>query len=270
MLIPTVIDARRRFLVPGGILIPSEEHLFAAVVEHPEAYSRFSSPWQDHPYDINMHAALKYTLNSGEKTKIVPEQLLAPALLWATLDYTTISNTNHQADFHFLIERDGIAHGLGNWFETALVPGVSLSNAPGEPELIYGQLFLPFTAPILVKVGDTLTVHLRADLVDGDYIWSWNTRHQRQGQPEMEGWDFEQSTLYSHPITLDKIKKKASRFIPTLSENGLVERTILDKMDGSHSLAEIAQFLTERFPSHFPTWQDALARAASVSSKYSR
>ena len=43
--IPTIVDARSRFLAPDGVLIPQRDTLWAAVVEAPEIYETYSIPW---------------------------------------------------------------------------------------------------------------------------------------------------------------------------------------------------------------------------------
>ena len=43
--IPAIIDARRRFLAPGGILIPRSDTLWAAVVTAPHLYRRYLGVW---------------------------------------------------------------------------------------------------------------------------------------------------------------------------------------------------------------------------------
>src|SRR5262249_29867935 len=48
--IPSIIDARRRFLAPGGLLIPQSDTLFAGVVEAHDLYRHRTGPWRDKVY----------------------------------------------------------------------------------------------------------------------------------------------------------------------------------------------------------------------------
>ncbi len=43
--LPSIVDARRRLLAPGGVLIPRADTLWAAVVEMPERYAGIVDPW---------------------------------------------------------------------------------------------------------------------------------------------------------------------------------------------------------------------------------
>src|SRR5208283_2711711 len=47
--IPAIVDARRRFLAPGGTLIPRRDTLWTAVVEAPKPYGELVDPWDSNP-----------------------------------------------------------------------------------------------------------------------------------------------------------------------------------------------------------------------------
>ncbi len=47
--IPAIVDARRRFLAPGGALIPRTDTMWAAIVKAPEQYSELVDPWDNNP-----------------------------------------------------------------------------------------------------------------------------------------------------------------------------------------------------------------------------
>src|SRR5688572_3245541 len=51
--IPSIVDARTRFLAQGGILIPARDTLWAAIVEAPERYQEIVSPWQSNGLDLS-------------------------------------------------------------------------------------------------------------------------------------------------------------------------------------------------------------------------
>ena len=266
----SIMDARQRLLAPGGVLIPQKDHMYCAIVEASKIYQSFNSPWQDQPYQLNFQAPLKYVLNSWIKAKLEPEQLLSDPQSWASLDYRILTQENFKGEVSLTILRDGRAHGLGLWFDTELIEGVGFSNAPGQPQLIYGQAFFPFLAPLDVHKGDVLQVHMRADLVGRDYEWTWKTRCLPGGKTGKESWDFEQSTFLSVPVSLNHLKRIAAGYTPNLSEEGLATRFMLDLMDGNTPLQEIAHAAAERFPERFPDEKAALTRAGELSEKYAR
>src|SRR5262249_28750378 len=143
--IPTIIDARRRLLKPGGVLIPQSDTIWAALVEANEIYSTdYEDPWRRSTDGFNMEAARQRRVNTIARHHLKPEQLLSVPIPWKTLDYRTVETASVDGTVQFEVVRPGLADGFILWFDSELIDGVNLSNTPGKPELIYGQLFFPF------------------------------------------------------------------------------------------------------------------------------
>ena len=264
-----IADARKRFLAPGGVLIPQRDTLWATIVEASELYRDYASPWDDNPYGFQMQAARRLVTNTWRKSRITPEQFLVKPLCWATLDYTTLENPNISAELTWTVERAGIAHGLSLWFDATLAEGITFSNAPGKPELIYGQAFFPWSAPISLAPSDTVSVTLHADLVGEDYIWRWHSQVFNQGDPAQVKANFQQSTFSGSPLSPAQLRKQADRYTPTLNSAGKVTQLILALMSEGKPLGDIAQVLTIQFPERFPTRQQALGKVGEMSQRYS-
>ena len=94
--IPSIADARRRFLAPGGTLIGLKDRIWAAVVEAPEAYGRIVDSWDHNTLGQDLAVARRKVLNEFRKVRVTPGQLMTEPKLWATLDYTTIENPDVQ------------------------------------------------------------------------------------------------------------------------------------------------------------------------------
>ncbi|HEX5734967.1 MAG TPA: 50S ribosomal protein L11 methyltransferase [Blastocatellia bacterium] len=265
--IPSIIDARKRFLAPDGILIPQQDTLWAAVSEAPDLYERYSTLWSDNAYGLDLGAARRLAVNTWQKGRVASDQLLTPPQQWATLDYYSIESANISAEMIFTAMRAGTAHGLSLWFDGLLAEGVSFSNAPGQPELIYGSAFFPFSSPVTLAVGDRVSVKLSADLVVDDYVWRWNTQVAGQGD-EIKA-DFKQSTFFGAPLSPNQLRKRESSYVPALDKEGQIDRLILSLMNGQNSLSDIAHTVATDFPDRFKSWQDALNRAGELSVKYS-
>jgi protein arginine N-methyltransferase 1 len=115
-----------------------------------------------------------------------------------------------------------------------------------------------------------VTVRLRADLVDDDYVWRWNPQVTAGGASSRVKASFRQSTFYGAPLSLDKLKRREAGYIPPAAEAAEIDRFVLSMMDGRTSLKEIADGLLAGFPKHFARQQDALTRAADVAHRYTR
>ena len=200
--IPTIIDARKRLLAPGGVLIPGRDRVMGALVEAPEQYEEIVGPWRNRLFDVDLSAGLSKITNSWRKTRIKADQLLTVATCWATLDYQSVDSADMQTEISWRVARPGVAHGIAVWFDTELVDQIGFSNRPGAPELIYGNGFFPFPRPIEVSEGERVEVKLRADLVQDDYVWTWDTdfRDRKIG--------FHQSTFFGVALSPEQLRKK--------------------------------------------------------------
>jgi|SRR5580700_222210 protein arginine N-methyltransferase 1 len=268
--IPSIVDARRRFLAPGGTLIARKDRIWAAVVEAPEAYGKIVDPWDRNALGQNLDVARQKVLNEFRKARVRPEQLLTVPQLWATLDYATIENPDVRGTLQWTAERDGTGHGILVWFDTELADGVGFSNGPETPETVYGAAFFSWLEPVRLAIGQNLCVELEAKLVESDYFWRWTTQIESAEKKGETTASFEQSQLQGAMLSLAKLRKLASDYAPHLSAEGLIRRRALELMDGRASLEEIARRLTAEFPERFARWQKALTFAAAISNDNSR
>jgi ribosomal protein L11 methyltransferase PrmA/PRMT5 arginine-N-methyltransferase len=268
--IPAIVDARRRFLAPGGSMIPRKDMLWAAIVEAPKPYADLVDPWEKNSLGQNLSPARLLAVNNVQKVRVSPNQLLTGHRLWTTFDYASIENHDVRGNLEWTVERAGTGHGIVVWFDADLAEGISFSNAPGAPQTVYGSLFFPWTQPALLAAGQTVRVSLAAKLVESEYVWRWTTRIE-----PLEGSDeslihFEQSQLSGEVLSTRLLHRIAADYIPQLSEEGCMRRRAFELMDGRTRLEDIARRLATEFPEHFPSWQQALSYAGTVSREYSR
>jgi protein arginine N-methyltransferase 1 len=274
--LPTLMDARRRLLAPGGVLIPRKETVSATVVEAPETYAHAVPLGDESVYGdnmtvhgVSMEAARSRIVNSWCKTRLKPEHFLTTPRLWASLDYTNLEGANVRGEVTWTVERPGTAHGLLLWFDTTLLEGVGFSNAPGQPEVVFGQGFFPWVRPVRVEAGDVVEVALRADLVGADYVWGWDSRVRAGGSAGQIKAEFRQSTFFGTKIAAAQLRKRAAAHRAALTEDGQIDRYILDHMDAVASVGDLARKVAEQFPRSFATVQDALTRVGDLAERYS-
>ena len=200
--IPSIIDARKRLLAPGGVLIPRRDILWAAVVEAPEQYQEIVGPWEDNAFDLDLSAATRLITNTWRKTHLKPEQFLTEPVRWTTIDYYEVNSPDMCAEISWRAARNGTAHGVVVWFDSELVDGIGFSNHPAAPRMIYGTGFFPFTEPVEVTEGEQIKLRLAANFVQNDYVWRWDT--------DFSNASFRQSTFYGVPLTQALLKKSAN------------------------------------------------------------
>ena len=267
--IPSIEDARTRLLAPNGKLIAERDTLYAAIIESPKEYQRFCEPWDNGICEVDLRAGKRLVANSWIKLKrSSAEQLLTERVRLAELDYTTIKNPDLESEVTLNVVQDGTAHGLCVWFDSTLSEGVTFSNAPDCPNLIYGQAFFPLSQPIALKEGDVVKISINADLVCDDYVWRWHTIASEAGSKRIKA-DFKQSSFFATPLSSPQLRKRSGAYLPTLNEEGLLDSFVLKQMQGKQSSSEIAKQLLERFPERFTSEVDALTRIGELAEKYS-
>jgi hypothetical protein len=66
------------------------------------------------------------------------------------------------------------------------------------------------------------------------------------------------------------LRKLAASHVPTLSDEGLIDRLILQMMGDAVSLGGIARHLASKHRNRFARWQDALTRVGELSMRYAK
>ena len=267
--VQSTLDARRRLLAPGGVLIPHRDLLMVSLVDAPNLYEKHALPWEAPIHGLDMTAARRFVNNTWHNGRATPEQLLLAPKCWGVLDYATLESPDVRGEVSWTAERSGTAHGLSVWFDSELAPGAAFSNAPDHPRLVYGSAFFPLSEPVSVTEGDRVNVSLRADLVGEDYTWSWNTKIRASESSEEIRANFKQSSFYSSPVFQAQLHKRAATHRPTLTEDGEIALLILQLMNEECTLKHIARQVCARFPTRFPDWPTALGHVGMFSSEYS-
>lgn len=265
--IATVTDARARLLAPGAIQIPRADTIRAAVVESAETARRYLEPWIENPYELDLTSGHRYVVGSWRKVNLKPEALLTEPEVFAVLDYRTISEPNQRATLRWRAARPGTAHGLILWFDAELADGIGFSNAPGQPELIYGQAFFPLQTPLALAEGDLIEADIAATLSDRQYIWTWNTRITPVGA-EAAVASFRQSSFQANLFTPDRLAPRAASYRPPHRDVHAIDCFILKRFDGKTDLQTVASALRAAFPQNFPTHKAALDHVSALSARY--
>ncbi len=262
--IPDVIDARTRFLAPGGALIPGRDILRTALVESEESHRRFTTPWSETTWGLDLRPAIGYTTNNWLKRTLRADELLTHPETMAVLDYLTIEATDLSQTIEMGLERDGIAHGVAVWFDSSLAGNVSMSNEPGGPGMIYGQAFFPLPEAVPVQAGNRVVITFRADLIGRDYTWCWESRFFSSADDPEPHYTSSQSTFHGQPLTPEKLKRRDADHIPVLSRQGEIDRYIFEEADGTSPLRVIAEGLFSLYPDSFPDERSALNRITAA------
>lgn len=271
--LPSIADARRRLMAPGGALIPQQDAVWAAVVEAPDLYARHAAPWEDCGFDLDMAPARRLAVNTFKRGEVTADRLLTEPRRWALLDYGLVDEPNIRALVQWTVSRAGTGHGIVVGLDRTLAEGIRLSNAPERsdgvgPDSIYQTVFFPWWSPVRLAAEDLVEVELRATLVNGSYIWCWNTSIVDPRRPTAVKARFTQSTLLESPLSHATLRKASASYRPTISEHGRMARFVLDAMSQGLPLGEIAQALSSEFATRRFRDQEALSYVAALAQQY--
>lgn len=234
-------DARRRFLKPGGTMIPLRDRMFVAVVESDEHATRLARGHRAFERLGFRASAVAYavvnTVYADATAPLRANDVLTSSACWATLDYTTdAAGDVLEGTVSLTAKRRGNAVGLAVWFEATIADGIVYDTAPGN-ELVYGRSFLPLEKRVAIESGDVVEVTLRADT--RGKRWAWDT--SIAGKTKLR-----QATFLGTPADPATLLRGASTFQPVRSEKGERMRRLLEAMDGTKTSAELAEAVGER------------------------
>ena len=263
----TMIDARR-FLSPGGVLIPSRDELFVAAVHAPAAYRSRVQPWEERTFGVDSSRIRHASVSSWGKSQFRAEDLLSEAGQWAVLDYNRLADPSVAGDIRLIVTQSGLAHGFAVWFDSVLVDEIQLRNTPGAPPLIYGQAYFPWPAPVELTAGDVIDVRIQAAFTGTEYLIRWRT-DVRAGADGPVRAEFSQSTFDGIPLSLEALTRQSAGTVVAPGPERAIEQFVLDAFDGVTSQGAIADLLVKKFPGRFEKPGEALSRVAAIGTRIS-
>ena len=179
-IVETLRDARR-FLKPGGTLIPQHLAQWAAPVAS-DRFHRELCAWDDVGFGLDLGLAKAMSLNNLYVRSIDPADLLggiAAARQWDAVALGGRGASVRQGEARWEAEAEGLVHGFALWWRCTLVPGVELATGPADPATHWEQLYLPTLEPIALVRGDELALRIRSDSRAEGVRIRWQVTHRR-------------------------------------------------------------------------------------------
>lgn len=257
-------DAARRFLRPGGRLLPAGVATWIAPVETP-ALTAVVDFWRSAPAGFDFSAAAHGATNTGYPATLAEGQNLASPQIALELVFGEETLVAKGA-VSFEVTRPGVFSGLGGWFVADMASGVTMTNAPGAPDQIARrQAFLPIATPVSVEIGDRIDVALRARLIE--IVLAWDVRVTRGGVVVTQA---RQSTFGGMLVPRETLARTNPHWQPQLTPWADARATVLSLCDGRHTLAEIESATAHRHTGLFATAGSAQKFVSEVVTRYGR
>ena len=181
----TLRDARR-FLKPGGTLIPHSIAQYAAPVVN-DAFDRELRSWRRVGHGLDLTDAERTGLNNMYVYRIEPSDLLAQpdaAQRWDALEFGGEHALRREGRVGWTLASATTLYGFALWWDCTLAPGVALSTSPHAPRTHWDQIYLPLLAPLATEVGDRVDLTIACESGGGPPGISveWSVTQERGGR----------------------------------------------------------------------------------------
>ena len=238
-------DARRRFLKPGGTLVPSRIRLYASAVSSQQCHD-LANGWWAASVPEAFHWLRNYAINTKQAVNLKREDVLGTPAVLGEIDLYADHPEFFTWNTELHIEHDGTMHGLAGWFECELAQDVWMTNSPlAEKPIKRPQAFLPIGEAVQVKVGDTIKTTIMAR--PADHLIAWIIEFPASGQR------FAHSTWQGMLFAPEDLIRANPTHIPQLSRAGRARITVLGYCDGKRTAQEIEHEVLRNHPDLFPS-----------------
>ena len=163
-IVETLNDACKRFLKPGGIIIPAGVRQLACPVVSDRHLAELTA-WDRVGYGLDFGPAKTMTLNNIYVRTFAAGDLLGDGKagrVWDALSFHHRNKTTRSGEAGWTPDRRTAIYGLALWWTADLADGIALATGPLDPRTHWEQLYLPVLEPIVAEAGQTLTARIRS------------------------------------------------------------------------------------------------------------
>jgi protein arginine N-methyltransferase 1 len=238
-------DARKRFLKPDGIIVPSQIELQLALVGS-ETCNKFVSQWRDGSVPDEFSWLGTAAANTKHATRISQRDLLADAVTLTTLVLGAEAKPYLSLEAEFSCTRDGSLDGVAGWFKARLFDDVYMTNSPMATQCLdRPQAFLPLDTPIDVSAGDSVCITFMAR--PDDNVLGWIVELPGTGQR------FTHTTFNGLLLDQEALTRAQPDRVAKLNYRGRARQVVLSYCDGQRTVAEIQALVQRDHPDLFPS-----------------
>lgn len=259
-LFQTYGDARR-FLKPDARVMPANVTLAATPVEDPSLFDEVQF-WSHGFAGIDSGPVLRWATNTGYPRLLDSASVLSQDDIKVSVD-PLAGLPMIRLHGCVRIQRAGLMHGIGGWFEADLAPGVPMTNSPrATTRLNRRNVFFPLDRAVPVAPGDVAGITIR--IRPSDKLVTWDVNLEAASGRVRE----RHSTLNGMLLTREDLQAHAPDVAPRLTPRGLARRSVLELCDGQRALRAIEDEVFRRHPALFKSRGEAQAFVAEVVARY--
>lgn len=160
-----IMNAAHDFLASKGTLIPCRVTQFACPVTNAQLWNDINV-WDSIGFDLSFNDAKDIALQNMYVKTIPASHLLdngKAVKSWDDIDFYERNKSRRSGTLQWTLSQDTTVCALALWWESELVPGITLSTSPLAPATHWEQILLPLLTPVALQKGHTLTAVITSD-----------------------------------------------------------------------------------------------------------
>jgi protein arginine N-methyltransferase 1 len=227
--------------------------------------------WRNSPAGFDFQPAGRLAANTDYIFDIRKENILGAPQIAGCFDLNSAEPGAVILKGSFVVEREGILHGIGGWCSATLSKNVTITNSPLDRDRINRRnVFFPIENPVQVAAGDQVDVEMHIRSTEIVFSWTIEVWQASNGdrQARVSKGSFRHSTFRGMPLSKEYFERTRPQFVPKLSSLGEARRSVLELCDGKRPLAEIEAEMYRRYAGLFRSYQQAAAFVAEVTTLY--
>lgn len=176
-----ILRDAKRFLAPGGTLMPRTIEQFVAPVVNPAFHAELAS-WDHVGFGLDFAPARALGFNNLYVRRFRPDDLLGDVRCWDAVDLLGKYSSLRRNEVTFTAEFPVTINGFANWWRAELVPGLWLSTSPHDAPTHWEQIYFPVAEPLHAREGDGISIAITSDSRGGHgCLLKWTVTHLRDG-----------------------------------------------------------------------------------------
>lgn len=173
-MLSSLVDARKRFLKPGGSLIPQSARLWLAPLRRNPVWDSEIAPWREPVEGVRFDELLRLSLNDTYISRVDAEDLAHEGLAVWELDFRTADEiAPRTVSVEFEIGEDDKICGLCGWFDVTLAENVVLSTGPFDDASHWQQAIYPIHPILNASSGNKLKVDFGIEPAEALTHFTW-------------------------------------------------------------------------------------------------
>ncbi|MFY7837217.1 MAG: 50S ribosomal protein L11 methyltransferase [Novosphingobium sp.] len=252
-------DARRRFLKPGGRIIPERLELYLVGIRS-GGCRQMLDVWEVDDVPADYAWLRSYAVNTKHVVDLVPTEIATAPVVSGHVVLGEDAPETLVFKAMLEIDEDGALDGIGGWFACELGAGISMTNSPlARDAICRHQIFLGFEKPLAVKAGDKVEVSVRLSQRSG--VIAWSVRDPASGRLQRY------SSWAAMPMSAGERLKPHST--PRhLNDRGRALSVVLGYLDQSLTGLEIEEAILREHPALFPSADETARFVKDVLADY--